>query len=111
MLNVAVCLTLQELLESSSDPESGGEEEKAHGSVIDMEDLGTVMKKAKVGAVFRSAPVRGAEFYLKTAEAFFYLLTLILFPPFKFWYNMTDAYKNVFVYGQRLALQQHIWDS
>lgn len=59
---LAVCLTLQELLESSSDPESGGEEENAHGSVIDMEDLGTVMnhmKKAKVGAVFRSAPVGG----------------------------------------------------
>ncbi|XP_026992623.2 S-adenosyl-L-methionine-dependent tRNA 4-demethylwyosine synthase TYW1 isoform X1 [Tachysurus fulvidraco] len=40
----------EELFESSSDPESEGEEQKAHGSVIDMEDLGNVMnnmKKAK----------------------------------------------------------------
>ncbi|KAG9265240.1 S-adenosyl-L-methionine-dependent tRNA 4-demethylwyosine synthase isoform X1 [Astyanax mexicanus] len=40
----------EELFESSSDSESAGEEEKAHGSVIDMEDLGNVMnhmKKAK----------------------------------------------------------------
>lgn len=40
----------EELFESSSDSESADEEEKAHGSVIDMEDLGNVMnhmKKAK----------------------------------------------------------------
>ncbi|XP_062872766.1 S-adenosyl-L-methionine-dependent tRNA 4-demethylwyosine synthase TYW1 [Trichomycterus rosablanca] len=40
----------EELVESSSDAESAGEDEKAHGSVIDMEDLGNVMnsmKKAK----------------------------------------------------------------
>ncbi|XP_060799659.1 S-adenosyl-L-methionine-dependent tRNA 4-demethylwyosine synthase TYW1 [Neoarius graeffei] len=37
----------EELFESSSDPESGGEEEKAHGSVIDMEDLGNVMNRMK----------------------------------------------------------------
>lgn len=38
-------------MESSSDAESSTEEEKSHGSVIDMEDLGNVMnrmKKAKV---------------------------------------------------------------
>ncbi len=38
-------------MESSSDAESSAEEEKSHGSVIDMEDLGNVMnlmKKAKV---------------------------------------------------------------
>lgn len=41
----------EELMESSSDAESSSEEEKSHGSVIDMEDLGNVMnhmKKAKV---------------------------------------------------------------
>ncbi|KAL7848609.1 hypothetical protein SRHO_G00202320 [Serrasalmus rhombeus] len=40
----------EELFESSSDSESAAEEEKEHGSVIDMEDLGSVMnhiKKAK----------------------------------------------------------------
>ncbi|XP_036415507.1 S-adenosyl-L-methionine-dependent tRNA 4-demethylwyosine synthase TYW1 isoform X2 [Colossoma macropomum] len=40
----------EELFESSSDSESAAEEEKEHGSVIDMEDLGNVMnhiKKAK----------------------------------------------------------------
>ncbi|KAM9468428.1 S-adenosyl-L-methionine-dependent tRNA 4-demethylwyosine synthase TYW1 isoform 1-T1 [Clarias gariepinus] len=40
----------EELYESSSDSESGSEEEKTHGSVIDMEDLGNVMnhmRKAK----------------------------------------------------------------
>ncbi|KAI5611139.1 S-adenosyl-L-methionine-dependent tRNA 4-demethylwyosine synthase isoform X1, partial [Silurus asotus] len=40
----------EELFESSSEAESGGEVEKAHGSVIDLEDLGNVMnhiKKAK----------------------------------------------------------------
>lgn len=38
-------------MESSSDAESLAEEDKSHGSVIDMEDLGNVMnrmKKAKV---------------------------------------------------------------
>uniref|UniRef100_A0A8C1PZL6 S-adenosyl-L-methionine-dependent tRNA 4-demethylwyosine synthase TYW1 n=1 Tax=Cyprinus carpio TaxID=7962 RepID=A0A8C1PZL6_CYPCA len=43
--------SLEELMESSSDAESSAEEEKSHGSVIDMEDLGNVMnrmKKAKV---------------------------------------------------------------
>ncbi len=38
-------------MESSSDAESSADEEKSHGSVIDMEDLGNVMnlmKKAKV---------------------------------------------------------------
>lgn len=38
-------------MESSSDAESSAEEEKSHGSVIDLEDLGNVMnrmKKAKV---------------------------------------------------------------
>ncbi len=38
-------------MESSSDAESSAEEEKSHGSIIDMEDLGNVMnrmKKAKV---------------------------------------------------------------
>ncbi|KAI5098717.1 S-adenosyl-L-methionine-dependent tRNA 4-demethylwyosine synthase isoform X1 [Silurus meridionalis] len=40
----------EELFESSSEAESGGEVEKDHGSVIDLEDLGNVMnhiKKAK----------------------------------------------------------------
>ncbi|KAI4880574.1 hypothetical protein NFI96_018128 [Prochilodus magdalenae] len=36
-----------ELLESSSDSESADEEEKEHGSVIDMEDLGDVMNHIK----------------------------------------------------------------
>uniref|UniRef100_A0A673K691 S-adenosyl-L-methionine-dependent tRNA 4-demethylwyosine synthase TYW1 n=1 Tax=Sinocyclocheilus rhinocerous TaxID=307959 RepID=A0A673K691_9TELE len=43
--------SLEELMESSSDAESSSEEEKFHGSVIDVEDLGNVMnhmKKAKV---------------------------------------------------------------
>lgn len=40
----------EELFESSSDGESAGEEDKVHGSVVDMEDLGNIMnnmKKAK----------------------------------------------------------------
>ncbi|KAL1260598.1 hypothetical protein QQF64_008425, partial [Cirrhinus molitorella] len=36
-----------ELMESSSDAESSAEEEKSHGSVIDMEDLGNVMNRMK----------------------------------------------------------------
>ncbi|XP_056099089.1 S-adenosyl-L-methionine-dependent tRNA 4-demethylwyosine synthase TYW1 isoform X2 [Rhinichthys klamathensis goyatoka] len=37
----------EELMESSSDAESSAEEEKSHGSVIDMEDLGNVMNRMK----------------------------------------------------------------
>ncbi|XP_039526483.1 S-adenosyl-L-methionine-dependent tRNA 4-demethylwyosine synthase TYW1 isoform X2 [Pimephales promelas] len=37
----------EELMESSSDAESSADEEKSHGSVIDMEDLGNVMNRMK----------------------------------------------------------------
>ncbi|KAI2656181.1 S-adenosyl-L-methionine-dependent tRNA 4-demethylwyosine synthase TYW1 [Labeo rohita] len=39
----SLCCTHEELMESSSDAESSAEEEKSHGSVIDMEDLGNAM--------------------------------------------------------------------
>lgn len=42
------------MIESSSDEESGLEDEKKTGSVVDMEDLGNIMssiKKAKVSLI------------------------------------------------------------
>lgn len=41
----------EDLMESSSDEESGLQDEKNSTSVLDMEDLGTIMKRAKKAKV------------------------------------------------------------